>query len=201
VAKSNRGRGGRSRKRRPATVTTAAGAPAPAGRATGAGRAGAGRPRAARQAPETPPAGVRARRAPGAGSAERERPRAPWHPLPLSEILIAVGIAAMAISLSRGSPAVAPLLAGVGALLLGTLEVTLREHLSGFRSHALILALIPTILFHSLAIVVLVAVTRVTRAINIALLVPDAVIATALFKLLRARFLDVRRERMFSGGR
>ena len=43
-------------------------------------------------------------------------------------------------------PALALLIAGLVAVLIGTVEVTLREHLSGYRSQTLILTLLPTIL-------------------------------------------------------
>ena len=39
--------------------------------------------------------------------------------------------------------------AGIAAVLIGTVEVTLREHLSGYRSHTLILALLPAIVLYT----------------------------------------------------
>jgi hypothetical protein len=113
-----------------------------------------------------------------------------------------VGIAGTVVGLGRGAASGAPtLLAGLAAVLIGTLEVTLREHLSGYRSHALILALLPAIAFHSAVILAVAAVTSVPRAVNVALLVLDGVIFAVLFKLLRARFSDARRERTFARGR
>ena len=53
-----------------------------------------------------------------------------------------IGLAPAGIS--HGGP---PLFAGIAAVLIGTVEVTLREHLSGYRSHTLILALLPVIVF------------------------------------------------------
>lgn len=132
------------------------------------------------------------------------RPTAPWHPLPLSELLILVGAIGVAVSLAEKlTLGTAPLFLGsIAAILIGTVEVTLREHMGGYRSHALLLTLLATIAFHTLAIVALVlALGNVPRLVNIALLLPDALLFTALYKLLRARFFDAKRERMFSGVR
>ena len=131
-----------------------------------------------------------------------ERPRAPWHPLPLSELLILVGAIGFFFGLKSGlSTGGPPLIAGLAAVLIGTVEVTLREHLSGYRSHTLILALLPTIVFHSAVVLIAAAFTRTPPALNVALLGLDAAVFAFLFKLLRARFLDARRERVLAGGR
>jgi hypothetical protein len=128
-----------------------------------------------------------------------ERPQAPWHPLPLSELLILVGAIGTVVGLSRGvSHGGAPLFAGLAAVMIGTVEVTLREHMSGYRSHTLILALLPVIVFHSAVILVVAAFTRLPRALNVGLLAADAALFAFLFKLLRARFVDARRERRFA---
>jgi hypothetical protein len=131
-----------------------------------------------------------------------ERPQAPWHPLPLSELLILVGAIGTIVGFQRGlSHGGPPLFAGLAAVLIGTLEVTLREHLSGYRSHTLILSLLPVIVFHSAVVLIVSALTRLPAALNVALLAVDAALGVLLFKLLRARFLDARRERTFAGRR
>jgi hypothetical protein len=132
-----------------------------------------------------------------------ERPQAPWHPLPLSELLILVGGIGTIIALKRGEvqSGGAALFASLGAVVLGTIEVTLREHLSGYRSHTLILSLLPTIVFHSAVVLVLAAFVRVPRWFTTAMLLLDAALFAFLFKVLRARFLDARRERTFAGRR
>jgi len=148
MAKRNSGRRARPRKRRGTADAPAA--------ADGAGAVVRERPRAAE------------RRARSAGRARRgsvgfteqlaalgERPQAPWHPLPLSEILIFVGIVAMVVGLVRAESSHAALLVGVGAVAIGTLEFTLREHLSGYKSHTALLAFVPTALFHAAAAVLL----------------------------------------------
>ncbi|MCW3027044.1 MAG: hypothetical protein JWN81_255, partial [Solirubrobacterales bacterium] len=97
-----------------------------------------------------------------------------------------------------GGPA---LFAGLAAVMIGTIEVTLREHLSGYRSHALILALLPTIIFHSAVALGVSAFTRVPGWLQVALLLLDGGLFAFLFKVLRARFIDARRERTFTGRR
>ncbi len=131
-----------------------------------------------------------------------ERPQAPWHPLPLSELLIMVGAIGVVIGLYRGiSHGLAPLSAGIVAALIGTLEVTLREQLSGYRSHTLLLTLLPLVVFHSAVVLIVASLTKVPNWLNIGLLPVDAALGTLMFKLLRARYLDSRRERTFAGGR
>jgi len=126
--------------------------------------------------------------------AARERPRAPWHPLPLSEILIVVGGIAIAIGLVSGGPAQAApaILAGVGAVLLGTFEVTLREHLAGFRSHAALLALLAVVVFHTAAVFIVSAFASFPRQANIALFAIDLALFLFLFRLLRSRYIDAK---------
>jgi hypothetical protein len=188
VAKANRGRRERSRKRRRA-----------------AGDAGA------RQVTGSQVQATRERRRqrtrPGQRGFARgglsdmlpvgERPQAPWHPLPLSELLILVGAIGFFIGLTRGiSNGAAPLIAGLVALAIGTVEVTLREHLSGYRSHAIILAALPVVVLDSLLVLV---VSPLTTAVKLVLLVVDVGLFVSLFRLLRARFADARRERRLGG--
>jgi len=128
-----------------------------------------------------------------------ERPPAPWHPLPLSELLILIGAIAVIVALARGPVRnVAVLVAGLVAVAIGTVEVTLREHLSGYRSHTIVLSLLPVVALDS-AVALLVA--PFTTALKLALLAVNAAIVVFLYRLLRARFLDARRERVFSEGR
>ncbi|HWX44335.1 MAG TPA: hypothetical protein VNY52_03325 [Solirubrobacteraceae bacterium] len=133
-----------------------------------------------------------------------ERPQAPWHPLPLSELLILVGAIGAAIGFakasqgfSNGGPAV---FAGIAAVAIGTVDVTLREHLSGYRSHTVMLALIPVLVFHSVVIFGLAAITSVPRLLNVGLFAIDIALFATLFKVLRARFLDARHARVLREG-
>lgn len=121
-----------------------------------------------------------------------ERPHAPWHPLPLSELLILAGAIGAAIGLGRGFGGSRLMFAGVAAVALGTIEVTWREHRSGFRSHTLLLSLLPVVVFHSVTVLVVAAFTTAPPALNAGLLVLDVALFLLLFKLLRASFLDAR---------
>jgi len=216
VANRNKGRRGRSRKRRQASASVASGdaqalkLPQTAGEGTGdrqsasasraSGAASAGR-RGARGAAQ------RSRGGGGGGLGDLralgERPEAPWHPLPLSELLILVGAIGTVVGLNKGiSHGGPPLIAGLAAVIIGTVEVTLREHLSGYRSHTLILALLPTIALDSFALLGAAAITTpVPVALKVAVFALDVPLFAFLFKLLRARFHDARRERVFAGGR
>ncbi len=122
-----------------------------------------------------------------------ERPRPPWHPLPLSELLILVGAIGVIVGLRRGiSHGGPPLLAGIAAVALGTLEVTLREHRSGFRSHTVMLAALPVVVFHSVVALVISAFARIPAIATVGLLGLDLILFLAMFKLLRTNFLTAR---------
>lgn len=71
-------------------------------------------------------------------SAPDERPPAPWGSAPLAELVILAGIVALGIGVFGGSPTAI----GVGIALagLGGLEVAIREHFAGYRSHTTLLA-------------------------------------------------------------
>lgn len=195
MAKRNSGRRARSRKRRSPAAAVVTGHAGASGVAAGE-RAGEHGRTAASQSGRTRsrPAHARSRsRALGDSQALGERPRPSWHPLPLAELLILVGFAGIAVGLARKD--LATVLAGVVAALLGTTEFSWREHRAGFRSHALLLALMPTVAFHSVVILLLGAFVELPRAVNFALLPLDVALAFFLFKVLRASFQDARRER------
>jgi hypothetical protein len=125
-----------------------------------------------------------------------ERPRPPWHPLPLAELLILVGALGTIVGLRRGtSHGGAPLIAGLVAVGLGTFEVTLREHSGGYRSHTILLALVPVVAFHSLVVLGVSAFTPAPVLLSVLLLPLDLALFVFCFKLLRARFLDARQAR------
>jgi hypothetical protein len=148
-----------------------------------------------------PRAAERSRRAPSATTRTYgERPQAPWHPLPLSELLIVVGAVGAWIGLNRGvSHGGPPLFVGLAAVLIGTVEVTLREHRGGYRSHTMLLSLLPVVVFHTLVVLVVTAFTHLPPLVNLALLGVDLALFALLFRLWRARFVDARRVRAFGG--
>jgi len=67
-----------------------------------------------------------------------ERPPAPWGAFPLAELTVLAGI----VSLVAGFVAASPTAIGLGVVLagLGGLEVSVREHFAGYRSHTALLA-------------------------------------------------------------
>jgi hypothetical protein len=67
-----------------------------------------------------------------------DRPPAPWGAVPLAELVILGGIVALLIGVIGGHPTAI----GVGVVLagLGGLEVAVREHFAGYRSHTTLLA-------------------------------------------------------------
>lgn len=67
-----------------------------------------------------------------------ERPPAPWGAFPLAELTVLAGIVVLVIGIVSQSPTGI----GIGVVLagLGGLEVSLREHLAGYRSHTTLLA-------------------------------------------------------------
>lgn len=71
-------------------------------------------------------------------SAADERPPAPWGKAPLAELVILAGIVSLAIGVFGGSPTAIAL--GVALAGLGGMEVSIREHLAGYRSHTTLLA-------------------------------------------------------------
>jgi hypothetical protein len=201
MAKRNAGRRGRTRKRRssgaqtaqdPESETSASAATAPALAEKPPARP-ARRQRGARH-PGGPPS--RPHRDPGGVG---ERPDAPWHPWPFSELLILVGAIATIIGFTTHS--ISALFAGIGSVVIGTLEFTIREHLSGYRSHGALIAGVPTALVHGAIAFGLyqAGAPRVTW-----ILVPvvvDVPLYWVLFKFLKSRFDDARRERVFALGR
>jgi hypothetical protein len=67
-----------------------------------------------------------------------ERPPAPWGSFPLSELTVLGGLVMLAIGIAGKSPTAL----GVGVVLacIGGLEVSAREHFTGYRSHSTLLA-------------------------------------------------------------
>jgi len=67
-----------------------------------------------------------------------ERPPAPWGSFPLAELTVLAGIVMLAVGVFGRHPTAI----GVGVVLagLGGLEVAVREHFAGYRSHTTLLA-------------------------------------------------------------
>jgi hypothetical protein len=92
--------------------------------------------------PTPPPA------APRPAPLSDERPKAPWHPFPLVELCVLVGIVLIVLGLivgfdsDRGQLA---LVCGVLLASLGGLDTAVREHFSGYKPHTTVLAGVPAV--------------------------------------------------------
>jgi hypothetical protein len=84
-----------------------------------------------------------------------------------------------------------PLIVGLVVCALGVVEVTAREHFSGYRSHAVLLAAIPAIAVE-VGIVVLLGEPG-QRALLLVAVVP---VFAVLFWLLRRKFASARQARI-----
>jgi hypothetical protein len=94
----------------------------------------------------TAPAAPRPARRPGRPSIE-DRPKPPWHPVPLVELAVLVGLVLLILGLinvkeDRGK---VMLIAGMALGSLGGLDTALREHFAGYRSHTTIIAALPAV--------------------------------------------------------
>jgi hypothetical protein len=107
----------------------------------------------------------------------------------VSEFAIFAGAVALAVGVIR--QAVPALIGGVVICLFGVLEVTAREHFSGYRSHTVLLAAIPAV-----AVEFLIALTIGTPAIRALLLVPVGAVFAVCAWFLRKRFLVARQARI-----
>src|SRR5919198_5237887 len=90
---------------------------------------------AAAQASRRPP------RAPAGRRGRQERPPSPWGSFPLVEITILIALVLLIVGFFvSGTRGVVMILAGISLASLAALELTLREHFTGFRSHTSVLA-------------------------------------------------------------
>lgn len=76
-----------------------------------------------------------------------ERPKAPWHPFPLVELCVLVGLVLIVLGFldldsDRGR---LMLLFGMVLASLAGLHTVAREHFAGFRSHSTVLAGLPAV--------------------------------------------------------
>lgn len=118
-----------------------------------------------------------------------ERPAGIFGGVPVSEFAIFAGIVALVVGmLDHGGPA---LELGIIVMGLGVTEVAAREHFSGFRSHATLLALMPAVVCEAIyALVVGVPNQRIL------LLVPVIPIFALCHWLLRRHFRVARHARV-----
>jgi hypothetical protein len=89
------------------------------------------------------------RPAPGPAPLKDERPKAPWHPFPLVELCVLLGIVLIVVAVIAGLSSdrgQAALVCGLALASLGGLDTALREHFNGYRSHSTLLAGLPAVL-------------------------------------------------------
>jgi Flp pilus assembly protein TadB len=119
-----------------------------------------------------------------------ERPPGLFGGVPVSEIAIFAGLVAMVVWLIRGGTAV--LVVGLVVITLGVLEVTGREHFSGYRSHTTLLAAIPAVAL-GIGVLSLIGDKRDRGPLLAVVAVP---VYALLFWLLRKRFMAARQARL-----
>jgi hypothetical protein len=95
-------------------------------------------------APQVPP---RAPRPPRGIERIEARPKAPWHPVPLVELCVLIGIVCIAVGFFSRDSALGRTVLALGFVLgaLGGLDTSAREHWAGYRSHTLVLAGFPAV--------------------------------------------------------
>jgi hypothetical protein len=81
-------------------------------------------------------------------AAGEQRPKAPWHPVPLVELCVLAGIVLIVAGFLDFENRDGRILLVMGLVLasLAGLDTAVRDHFSGFRSHTLLLAGVPTVL-------------------------------------------------------
>ena len=156
--------------------------------------------RSAGKAPRAVRSERRARVAQSSGRAAREqrqgrsdptygqRPASPFGGLPVAEVAIFAGAIALLVGwLEQSSVA---LVVGVVVCALGVIEVTAREHFSGYRSHSTLLAgMVAVAVETGLGVVV----APSNRLLLLIVVIP---VFAAAFKVLRDRFTIARQARV-----
>jgi hypothetical protein len=101
------------------------------------------RPRAGSAPAGTAPAPRRR----GGRPAIEDRPKPPWHPVPLVELCVLVGLVLLVLGVLdlRSDRGKLMLVLGMALGSLGGLDTALREHLAGYRSHTTIISALPAV--------------------------------------------------------
>ncbi len=123
-----------------------------------------------------------------------ERPPSPFGGLPVSETAILIGGIAFvigAVQLLTHNGVQPALYVGVAVVAVGVIEVTAREHFSGYRSHTTLLAGIPSVALEVLLVAI--AGSRTTRQELLVVIVP---VFGGLFWILRRSFMAARQRRV-----
>jgi len=110
-----------------------------------------------------------------------EAPKPPWAPVPLNEICIFVGMILVAVALLGSSQRALLIGFGLALILIATMELCLREHLAGYRSHSVLISACTAVIL-GLPLVLLTSFSKVL------LLAAAGVIFGVLWWLLRTLF-------------
>jgi hypothetical protein len=122
-----------------------------------------------------------------------ERPPGIFGGVPVSEFAILAGMVALIVGMiDHGGSA---LEVGIIVMALGVTEVTAREHFSGFRSHATLLAFMPAVIMEAVYALIVGVPTQ-----RILLLVPAVPIFGLCYWLLRRHFRVARHARVVGHG-
>jgi hypothetical protein len=134
---------------------------------------------------------ARAVRSPGAYG---HRPEGLFGGLPVSEVMILAGLVAVVVGVVGGAEG--SLVVGAVVCAVGVIEITAREHFSGFRSHATLLAAFPAV-----AVEVALGLIVGGPAHRQLILLPAIPVFGVCFWLLRRRFRRARQRRVARGAR
>jgi hypothetical protein len=111
-----------------------------------------------------------------------EAPKAPWSPFPLVELSVLVAIVLIVLGFVTDGPRRGALLAcGIALASLAGLELAIREHFAGFRSHSALLA-------GAAAVVVVVPLYFLSGLPQVVLLAAGVLVYTLGFLALRRAF-------------
>jgi hypothetical protein len=87
------------------------------------------------------PAARRPARAPAGRRGRGDRPPSPWGSFPLVELTILIALVLLIVGFFTGNTrGIVMIVAGISLASLAALELTLREHFTGYRSHSSVLA-------------------------------------------------------------
>jgi hypothetical protein len=118
-----------------------------------------------------------------------ERPPSPFGGVPVSELAILIGAIGLLVGAVQGGGVA--LIVGIAVCALGVIEVTAREHFSGYRSHTWLLAAIP-----SVAVLVAVDLAVGQPRDRTLLVLPVVPVFAGLFWLFRRQFQAARQRRV-----
>ena len=109
-----------------------------------------------------------------------ERPQAPWGNFPLGPLSILAGLVLIVIGVINTDPVLMTMGVGIGAV--GGLELSIREHFTGFRSHTTLLAGIVFVATVWICFYVIQLVPWVCLVIGAALAVPALILFRKRFE-------------------